>query len=158
MGLFSWRGRAKRDSRGLTFDCTSEEQAQIRSEFAIFKDSRVHPSIAERLQSGITARALSHYADDQIMEAKLSEETSNKYSHLDKAIAAVGKAYSFYQAPIFLFELAEYLNLRGARSKAREMYVTFLEQQKAYKPDKLDELLLAEKDVESAVAQASRRI
>lgn len=72
--------------------------------FDLLKGYTVHPGVADKLRQGLTARGLANYAADQVIYAEFRNK--NRDNCINKAIASIGKAYSIYQLPIYLYDLA----------------------------------------------------
>lgn len=156
MGLFSKLFGSRDKPAALTFDLTDEEKLEVNKMFDLLKGYAVHPSIADKLQQGLIARGLANYAADQIMYAEFRNENRNKC--IDKAIASIGKAYSIYQLPIYLYDLACYFELKNMAVDARKMYDLFLARQAEYKSDQLDHIFLGERNIDKAIEQALQKL
>lgn len=155
MGLLSKLFGSRDKSAQMTFDLTDDEQVEVNKIFDMFKGYSVHPDIAEKLQHGLIARGLADYASSQILYADIRKQDSKDY--IKKAIASIGKAYSIYQLPIYLFDLASYFELADMESDAKKTYSLFLRQQAAYKYDQLDNLFLQNRNINEAIAHAVQK-
>ncbi len=156
MGLFSKLFGSRDKPATLTFDLTEEEKLEVNKVFDLLKGYAVHPSVADKLQQGLTARGLANYAADQIMYAEF--RNANRDECINKAIASIGKAYSIYQLPIYLYDLACYFELKSMAADARKMYELFLVRQEEYKSDQLDHIFLGERNIDEARGQASQKL
>ena len=156
MGLFSKLFGSRDKPAALTFDLTDEETLEVNKMFDLLKDYAVHPDVADKLQEGLTARGLANYAADQIMYAGFRNE--NRDNCINKAIASIGKAYSIYQLPIYLYDLACYFELKNMAADTRKMYELFLVRQSEYKSDQLDHIFLGERNIDEAREQASQKL
>ena len=87
------------------------------------------------------------------MEGKIEPEAS-----VEKAIAALGKAYSIYQLPIYLYDLACCFEMNAMPSQAEDLFAKFLQRMHGYKPDQLDTIMLGDRDFGAAVADAEARL
>lgn len=152
--LFGSRGKPTTQ----TFDLTEEEKLEVNLIFNLFKDYAVHPSVADKLTQGLTARGLSNYAADQIMKAECPGQNAGRENCINKAVAAIGKAYSIYQLPIYLYDLACYFESKNMGSEAEKMYELFLARQAEYKSDQLDQLFLGERNIDEAKRYASQKL
>ena len=158
MGFFSRLFGSKNKSATTTFDLTEEEILEVNKTFDLLKGYAVHPSVADKLKQGLTARGLANYAADRIMWAEFPSQQTERESNINKAVAAIGKAYSIYQLPIYLYDLACYFELKDMRNEAREMFERFLARQAQYKGDQLDQIFLGDRDVDEAKTLASQKL
>jgi hypothetical protein len=143
----------------LTFDITEEEQQEIDILFDMLKDHRVHPDAADTLTRGITARGLANFAENQIMWAGFDSQKDNRDKLINKAIASIGKAYSIYPLPIYLYDLAccLYMTANGHK-RAANTFKLFLERQGEYKPGPLDDVFMRDRDIDEARKDAVQKL
>lgn len=147
-----------RDEEGnLAFELTEEEQQAIENTFKIFEGYGVHRDYADDIQKGTMAMALSNYAREQVMMCKMESQRKNRIKLLEKAIAAATKAYSFYQLPIYTYDLACFMEMSGRMDVAKGVFTLFLKQQLDYKPKQIDELFLRERDIDKAIEEAEAK-
>lgn len=158
MGLFSKLFGARDKPAAVTFDLTEEEKLEVNMTFDLLKGYAVHPSVADKLQQGLTARGLANYAADQVMKAGFPSQSAGRDNYINKAIAAIGKAYSIYQLPIYLYDLACYFELKDMGNEAKKMYELFLARQAEYKSDQLDHIFLGERNIDEAKGHASQKL
>ena len=141
-----------------TFDLTDEEIIEVEREFGLFKDYAVHPDIAVRLKAGLTARGLASYAGTRLMFAGFDSQRTERPENLKKATVALAKAYSFYQLPIYLYDSACCLEMSEMLNEAEGLFETFLKRMRGYKPDQLDTVILGDRDLGAAVADAKAKL
>lgn len=158
MGFFSKLFGSRGKPATQTFDLTEEETIEVNMMFNLLKDYAVHPSVADKLTQGLTARGLSNYAADQIMKAEFPNQSAERENCINKAVAAIGKAYSIYQLPIYLYDLACYFELKNMGNEAKKMYKLFLARQAEYKSDQLDHIFLGERSIDEAKGYASQKL
>lgn len=156
MGLFSKLFGSRDKPVAQTFDLTDEEKLEVNKMFELLEGYAVHSSVADKLQQGLTARGLANYAADQIMSSEFRNENRDKC--INKAVASIGKAYSIYQLPIYLYDLACYFELKNMATDARKMYELFLVRQAEYKNDQLDHIFLGERNIDEARELASKKL
>jgi hypothetical protein len=169
MGLFSSRPKfpgVKENSNGtIEFSLSDEEQRAIDRTIDLFKDVRVHPEAAERVQYGIMAVALSKYAEEMVSRLSFIEQVEYKSkwpaakADLENSVAAVWKAYSLCQLPIFVYHRACYMEMLGYRKEARKLFASFLSAQSAFKSDTISGVLVqyVGTDIEAAISFARRK-
>ena len=158
MGFFSKMFGSREKPATPTFDLTEEEQLEVNLMFDLLKDYAVHPSVADKLKQGLTARGLASYAAVQIMKAEMPSQSAERENCINKAVAAIGKAYSIYQLPIYLYDLACYFELKNMRNEAKKMYELFLVRQAEYKSDQLEQIFLGERNIDDAKRHASQKL
>ena len=140
----------------FVFDLTQEEQRDVDRVFKQFEGYVVHPDHAEDIKNSAIAHALSTYAYCEETKG-LMEEEQKQNDCLRKATAAIIKAYSIYQLPIYLYVFASYIELLGHEAAAKDMYNKFLKEQSKRKPKKTDEPLLKQFDVDKAIDTAKTK-
>ena len=89
--------------------------------------------------------------------SKIESQKENRQKLLEKAIAAITKAYSIYQLPIYLYDFACLMEITGKVNVARKMFKDFLNKQLEFKPNKVDKLLLNQRDIDEAVKDAKAK-
>ena len=158
MGLFSSLFRPKSKSATTTFDLTEEETLEVNKAFDLLKGYVVHSSVADKLKHGLIASGLANYATDRIMLTRFDSQQAERVNNINKAIAAIGKAYSIYQLHIYLYDLACYFELKDMRIESMKMFERFLARQEQYKADQLDQIFLSGRNVNEAKALASQKL
>lgn len=151
-------GVYKGPDRAIKFDITDEENKEIKKAFEIFKDYAFKQEIVEKFEKGLTAYGLSSYANNQIMMSNLDSEKKNRKELIERAIAAIGKAYSFHRLPIYFYDLACFFEMSDTPVEAKKSFKTFLELQLSFKPDTIDNLFLQSRDVDEAIKDAEGKI
>jgi tetratricopeptide (TPR) repeat protein len=148
-----------KDNRGeYTFDFTVEEREAINKAFNIFDEKYIiHEKFADQIQNVTIAFALSNYAIDQVYYSKTKTNKKIRFETLEKAIAAITKAYSIYPLPIYLYDLACFMEMAEKRDIAKRNFRTFLEKYSEFKPDKFSEVLMSQRDIEKAVSDAQSK-
>lgn len=148
----------RRDKEGkLVFDLTEEEQKEVESIFRMFHGYRFNPIYADKIQKGTTAFGLSNYAIAQARMSGVEPEKEKRQKLLKKAIAAITKAYSIYQLPIYLYDFACLTEMTQKADLAKNMFKDFLNKQLEFKPNKVDKLLLNQRDIDEAIKDAKAK-
>ena len=147
----------------IDFTLTNEEADAADRALHAFKDTLVHPEVAEKVRNGTIAVALCHYART-LIEMHCAGLTETQYKKnwsviqktLEKAVAAVWKSYSLCPLPIFLYHRACFLNMLGLKSESRKLYTAFLRRYDEYRMDQVDKSLIEYEgtDTEYALSQA----
>ncbi len=154
----------KRDSQGnLMFELTDEEKQEIQKSFDMFKSPEgelyVKEESADEIQRGITASGLSFYAIDQIKQSELDFNKNKKEKFINKAISAISKAYTFCPLPIFMYDLACFMEMNGKKiDVAKDTFKIFLELQNNFKPTQIQKTLLKSRDISEAVKDAKEKL
>jgi len=149
----------KRDKKGnLTFRLTDEEQQAVEDAFKMFEGYEVRPDAIDDLQKATTAFALSNYARKQVIISQIKSQKKDREKLLNKAIGAIAKAYSIYQLPIYIYDLACFMEMVGRMDKARHIFRDFLEKQSQFKPKQLDKSLLEQRDIDEAIKDAKVKV
>lgn len=94
-----------------TFNLTEEEIIEINKTFVLLENYKAHPDVADKMRAGLTAKGLANFASDRIMFAGSASQKDACASNIQKAIAAIGKAYSYYPLPIYLYDMACYFEI-----------------------------------------------
>ncbi len=131
----------------LTFELTEDEQIAVQENFQMFKGYHIHKSIYEVLQNALIATALDDYAQSQAEYAKSAPILKEKMDFLEKAVAAILKAYLSYQLPIYIYDLACFLEMLGWEGEAMDMFSMFLHEQDQYEETQIDETSLKLKSI-----------
>jgi hypothetical protein len=149
----------KKDKEGnLTFDLTEEEQQEVENTFKIFEGYYVHPDYVDDIQKGTTALALSNYAKEQVVISQMESQKENRKRLLEKAISATTKAYSIYPLPIYLYDLACFLEMVGKTVESKHAFRDFLKKQSEFKFKQLDVLFLKYRDIDEAIEDAKIKV
>ena len=155
----------KRDNQGnLMFELTEEEKQEIQKVFDMFKrpDSEfiVKKEAADEIQQGMMAMGLFNYAKHQIIHSDFDSNKKKKKEFIDKAIASVSKAYSFCPLPIYMYDLACFIEMNGKNDEARNAFKSFLELQENFKPSQIQEMLLnaQARDIDEAIKDAKDKL
>lgn len=146
------------ESTDEEIDFSDEEKQAIDKMFDLFKEYAVHRSFADKLNKSLIARGLANYAEDQIMISEYSSQNDGGEDRINLAIAAIAKAYSVYQLPIYLYDLACYLESKKMHDEAKKMFKLFLVREHEYKPDQLDHISLGDRDINEARNRASEKL
>lgn len=154
----------KKDNQGnLMFELTEEEKQEVQKVFDMFKrpddEFVVKAEAADEIQRGMTAQGLFHYAKDQIMQSEFDSNKDKKKEFIDKAIASISKAYSFCPLPIYMYDLACFMEMNGKINEAKNAFASFLELQKDFKPSQIQEMLLnaQSRDIDEAIKDAKSK-
>lgn len=157
--------RGKRDLPGFrkdkegnfVFDLTEEEQQEVEDTFKGFEGYKFNPAVADDIKKGTTAFALSNYATAQVGMSEIESQKEKREKLLEKAIAAIAKAYSIYQLPIYIYDLACFTEMAGRIDVARNLFREFLKKQLKFKPGQIDELLFKQRDIDEAIKDAKTK-
>ena len=143
-----------------TFELTEEEKSAVQKQFDLFKRPGeifvVKKEVAEETNRGITAQALFHYATFQITLSGFDSNKNNRKEFIDKAIASIAKAYSFCPLPIFMYDLACFIEMSGRVEEAKGVFKSFLDLQKNFKPNQMQGIFLTTlgRDIDEAIKDA----
>ena len=149
----------ERDKDGnLIFNLTEEEQQEVENTFKLFEGYKVHPDAVDDIQKGTIAFALSNYAKELVVISEMESQRENREKLLDKAMAATAKAYSFYQLPIYLYDLACFMEMGSIIDESKQLFRDFLKKQSNFKPTQLDVLLLRQRDIDEAIKDAKGKV
>ena len=146
------------DQFGLTF----EEKREVSDFFNTYTtpDGRRIGREAHSVQvlGGLVAYALWHYAEQKITAADFDYQAIHREALINQAIGAVKKAYSIHPLPIYLYDLANYLELVGKTSISDQALEAFLRAQEQYEPQDYDDFFLYKRDVGTALADAKQKL
>ena len=141
----------KKDNQGnLMFELTKEEKREVEKVLDKHKSPEgefyVKKEAADEIQRGMTAQGLFNYAKDQIMLSEFNSNKEKRNEFIDKAIASVSKAYSFYPLPIYMYDLACFMEMNGKKDEAKN----------AFMPSQIQEMLLnaQSRDTDEALKDA----
>jgi hypothetical protein len=150
----------KRDSKGrLMFDLTAEEQRDVEYLFKVAKDEgiAVRSEYAELIEKSMMAFALVGYAKDQVRLAEIPDTTARK-ELLHKALAAVAKAGTLHELPIYKFDLACVFEFLGVKGIATECFREFLSRHDRFVPGAVDGFTVKQRNIPRAVTIAKRKL
>ncbi len=157
--------RFKKDIRGnLIFELTEEEDLAVQKQFDSFKRPvevfAVRKEVVDETNRGITAQALFHYATLQITLSGFDSNKNNSKEFIDKAIASIAKAYSFCPLPIFIYDLACFIEMNGRTKEAKGVFKSFLDLQNNFKPSQMQEIFLNTlgRDIDEAIKDAKVKL
>jgi hypothetical protein len=148
----------------LKFSLTDEEKQAIQQMFDYFKKADeefyVHPQYVDEMRKAVQSQALMSYAKEQIMASDLDCKKEDKQKLIEKAIAAIVKAYSFYPLPIYLYDLASFMEMSGNMEDAKNTFLHFLKSQADYRPTKIGEILSKSlgRDITYAIRDAEEKL
>lgn len=149
------RPRIKTNKEGNPYlELTEEEKQAIDDTLKQFEGYGIRRDCYDDMINGATASALANYARDQVTMSETATRKKNRLILLDKAIAAITKAYSFYELPIYVYDLACFMEMAGRNDLARNVYRLFLDKQVEYKPRETDEAFTKERDINEAIKDA----
>ena len=150
----------RRDSAGrLMFELTPEEQHDVKFFLGPDKDKDlwVRSEYVELLPKSLTAFALVRYARDQVRLAGECGATERK-DILHKALAAVAKAGTLSELPIYEFDLACVFEFLGEREIAIEGFRRFLSRYDQFVPTVVDGVALKERKALMALTIAKGKL
>ena len=144
------------------FGLSPEEKREINDFFNTFTtaDGRRIGREAQTpaVLSGLVAHGLWNFAEQKIVAADFDYQSIHREALINKAVTAIKKAYAIDSLPIYLYDLANYLELVGKTLAADEALEAFLEAHDAYEPRSHDEIFLSKRDIEAAVADAKQKL
>ena len=154
----------KRDLQGkLIFELTEEENREVEKVFAMFKrpdgEFVVKKEVADEIEKGMIAMGLFNCAKDQIIQSEFDSNKGKKMEFIDRAIASVAKAYTFCPLPIYMYDMACFMEMNGRNNEARTAFRSFLELQEKFRPSQIQEVLLdsQQRDVDEAIKDAKAK-
>jgi hypothetical protein len=149
----------KQDKDGdLYLQLTEEERQAVDEALKQFEGYGIHRNHYDDIISGATGFALKNYATRQLILSEKATRKENRLILLDKAIAAITKAYSFYELPIYIYDLAYLMETAGKNDLAKNVYRLFLDKQAKYIPKQIDEAFITERAVDEAVKDAEAKV
>ena len=155
----------KKDIQGnLIFELTEEEEREVQKQFDLFKRPGevfvVRKEVVDETNRGITAQALFHYATLQITLSGFDSNKNNSKEFIDKAIASIAKAYSFCPLPIFIYDLAYFMEMNGRAKEAKGVFKSFLDLQNNFKPSQMQAIFLNTmgRDIDEAIKDAKIKL
>src|SRR5438445_12310094 len=89
-------GFKKGQQGNACFDFTEEERREIEYLFKMFENMAIHPDYVDAIQRATTARALSQYAQGQIVLCELESRRADRSKMIQKAVSACFKACNLY--------------------------------------------------------------
>src|ERR1700679_1297130 len=146
----SWQSKTLRTMPGMTVDpdgrtlleFTEEEKAAAEGPFKLINSiaDQHKPAngpegewcVPEADLDCFVAVGLSSYAEDMILGLLTVENPQKRTSLLDKAFAAVMKAYSFCPVPILMYDAAWLTEMSGKPNNAADSYRAFLVAQEQF--------------------------
>jgi hypothetical protein len=144
--------RHKDDS--ATIELTEEEQHAISVVARAFEGYGIHRDCVVDIQNAVTARGLSFYAREQVYMSEMESQKENRIKLLEKALAAIMKIFSFYDLPIYFYDMACLMEMLGRFDLAENGFREFLKRQSKYKPRPADAVLLSDRDIDEAIKDA----
>jgi len=85
-------------------------------------------------------------------------DKNNRNQYTEKAVLAVGKAYTFHALPIYIFALATYIEMRSSIASAKKTYQNFLDAQSKFMPDEISSFFLRDFNSTAAIEIAKSKI
>ena len=149
----------EKDKNGnLNFTLTEEEEQEVENTSKMFEVYALYPDFVDSIQNGSIAFALSNYAQSQVAMSEWPSNNENRKKFIEKAIASTSKAYSYYQLPIYLYDLACFMEFRGEADESKQLFSEFLKKQSEFKPNQIDEWILMDRDIDAAIKDASVKV
>lgn len=98
-----------------------------------------------KVEQGVIAQSLANYSDGLVSDTEYGDYANSEISEmLDRAWKAKLKAYAVHNLPAFLFQAAVQLECIGQNDRAIKTYQLFLDAQRGFRPDKIDQLCLSQ--------------
>lgn len=151
----------------LVFELTKEEEQKVNECFrTLYPQAHeggglaIHKSVAEEFRTGMVARGLYEYAFDQIALSKQEAQTSNQGKLIDMAIASIMKAFTIYQLPIYVYDLACFMEMNGRLDLAKGVFKEFLDLQDCFRPSEFMKTTLDSynRDIDTAIRNARQKL
>lgn len=153
----------KKDYQGnVTLELTDEERQVVQEVFDTLKIQ--HPErkfYAEKdTVDGMTSMGLFNYAREQVRLAYSESNKSREKEFIEKAIASILKAYNFCPLPIYIYDLACFLEMSGKNDNAKKVLTDFLKSQESFKPTQLQKSLLdaQDRDMEEVLKNTKNKL
>ncbi len=157
----AWLFKHKESPQGFDpdrYNITADEKESIANAFHNFAgpDGRriglePHPPEVTR---GLVAYGLWMFAEQRMDSAEFIVLTPNKLEAetvMAEAVQAIRKAHAVHRLPIYLYDMARYLQRKGDLRAARDTYREFLMAQAQYRPLTYDDIILHYRDVDQAI-------
>lgn len=148
MWLFSKKqklpGFKKDNQENLIFELTEEEKQVVQEVFDLLKNSYPKSEFyAEQdVIDGLTSMGLFNYAREQIKLAYSESDKNKEKEFIEKAIASISKAHYFCPLPVYLYDLACFMEMNGRKDVAKSVFSEFLGLQENFKPSQIQKSLL----------------
>lgn len=161
-----WPFKKKRELQGIeknkeenfTVYLTEEEKQAIDDIFKMFEGYGIHRDYTDDFQKGTIAYALSMYAKEQVMKSETESKKENRKIMLDKAIAAIMKAYNIYDLPIYIYDMACFMEMADRIDISRNGFREFIKKESEYEPRHIDEAFLKNRDTDEAIKDAKLKV
>lgn len=163
-----WLFKHKDSPQGFNpehYNITPEEKEAIANAFRNFysPDGRqigleAHPPEVTR---GLVAYGLWMFAEQRIEGAEFIMHTPNRIevgAMMDEAVQAIRKAHAIHRLPIYLYDMARYLQTKGNLRGARDAYRDFLMNQAQYRPLTYDDMFLRHRDIDQAIQDTNEQL
>jgi hypothetical protein len=137
-----------------TIELTREEYDSIKNLSGQFEGCGVKKELMEEFKKAIYGEGLKSYAVKECAKHVLQNEPEA----IEKAIRAIIKAYSFYPLPIYVYELARYMELDGNFEEAQKAYKLFIEKTTDFKGNELSDIIQNIEETKWALEEAKRKI
>lgn len=157
-------GIVKSGRLGWKFRLTDDEICEIQKVQDELKsidgEFEAKEELAEEFERGLAALGLWRYAADQTIKSDCSPGDRKGIEFIDRAFASITKAYSLFPLPIYLYDLAYFLEITGKSDQARVAYENFLSSQADFQPNRVQAVILClhEIDIDSAILDAKEKL
>jgi hypothetical protein len=156
----------RRDNQGnVMFELTEEERKEVQKFFDTCKsfsggEFGIKKEVADEVYGGFTSIGLFHYAKGQIMLSELESNKSKRKEFIDRAVDSITKAFSFCPLPIFMYDLACFIEMGGKNELAKGAFEKFLELQKNFRPSQIQEIILNTlgRDIDNVIKHAEEKV
>ncbi|MBN2591726.1 MAG: hypothetical protein JXA96_17805 [Sedimentisphaerales bacterium] len=142
----------------ISFKLTEEEKKEVDRIFDMFKGYAIHRDVADDFNNGSISFALCNYAKQQFSLFEMDIQTKESPTSIEKALAAIVKAYSFYKLPIYLYDIACGLEKVGNIEESKKFFVEFLKRQAEYQTKQIDAAFMKHRDIDKALNDAKEKI
>lgn len=142
----------------VAFDLTKDEDREVQKLFDMLKKqgAYIKSEVTEEYQQGMTSHGLFNYAMSQLTLWEQESDKSSKKGIADKAARSIMKAYSYYQLPIYFFDLAYFVKLMGKHDLAKDISTKFINYQKSFSPTAIGQTIMSaqRRNIQAAIKDA----
>lgn len=143
----------------VAFDLTEDENKEVQRLFKSLEQqggSYIKPEVAKEYQQAMTSHGLFNYAMSQLTLWEQESDKDSKKVIADKAARSIMKAYSYYQLPMYLFDLAYFMKLKDMHDAAKDVLTKFVDYQKFFSPTAIGKTILnaQERNIQAAIKDA----
>ena len=124
----------------------------------MFEGTAVYRSASDDFHNGTTSFALCGYAKKQFSLFEMDIQIEEHPTSFEKSLAAIVKAYFFYELPIYLYDIGCFLEADGRINESEEVFLEFLQRQAEYQSTQIDGVLTKHRDIDGALSNAKAKL